>query len=833
MLVARHIHLTTTSLQFSGDVSILSPAGYTLPSGLLSAISIQGDRIMRAKAVAVLTFLLFAVTISQAGSQKVLYTFTGGLDGSQPYQAGVIFDPAGNLYGVTQYGGAYGLGTVFQLTPSPGGAWTETVLHSFTGVPDGKQPQGGLAIDGAGNLYGTTSWGGDPSAGCGTVFELSPSNSGWTFTVLHAFTNGLDGCSPQADLFLSGSFLMGTTAGGGAGSQGTVFSLPISGGSEWVWDLRGTNGEFPGGLGFFPFGTYGTAYFGGAQKVGSVFKLGPGSSIYTKHTFNTTNTAGYWPIGNLAGQSYPTGGFMYGVTSWGGVGGYGTVYQLKECQTCPVADIWNISLLHSFSGLDGDSPWAGVVLDPAGNLYGTTQWGGTDPGYSGTVFKLTRGAKNTWTYKLLYSFTGGTDGSVPTSGVVLDNAGNLYGTTNSGGAFNNGVVYEVVNTTAVVKPTSLTFGPQPLHTTSPAQRISLFNTSSIPITVTSVNLQGEFAVSANKCQNGVKPNTHCDVYVTFTPTGTSTAPRTGAITFVDTAFNSPQSAQLTGTVPYPSKTLVSTSGSPSFVGQAVTFTATVTSTHGTIPDGELVTFYDGTTTLGSVALASGTAAFTTSSLSVREHIIKATYAGDAAFDPSTGSVTQVVEKYPTATTLSSSLNPSIYGQAVTLTATVTSAGPAPTGTVTFKTGSVILGSRTLNTGGVATLATKKIPVGANTVTATYNGNALNGISKSAAITQTVSQASISMVLTSAPNPSAFGASVKFTARLTSNGGLPSGQPATFSYNNVTLGTANVNSYGVATFSTTTLPQGSDAVTAAYAGNVNYSSASATVTQVVH
>src|ERR1019366_3412245 len=292
------------------------------------------------------------------------------------------------------------------------------------------------------------------------------------------------------------------------------------------------------------------------------------------------------------------------------------------------------------------------------------------------------------------------------------------------------------------------------------------------------------------------------------------------------------SATLMEYITVATKTVVTTSGSPSFVGQPVTFTATVTSKYGTIPDGELVTFYDGTTTLGSVALAGGTAAHTTSSLSAKWHYIKAQYAGDTAFTASIGSVQQVVVKYPTTTTLTSGLNPSNYGQAVTLTAKVTSAGPAPTGTVTFRNGSVIPGSKTLNASGVAILTTTKIPVGTDALTDTYNGDAFNAKSVSAAITQTVSQASVSMVLTSYPNPSSFGASVKFTAKLTSNGGLPSGQPVTFSYNGATLGTANVNT-GVATLSTITLPRGSDAVTAAYAGTVDYSSASATVTQVVN
>ena len=291
-------------------------------------------------------------------------------------------------------------------------------------------------------------------------------------------------------------------------------------------------------------------------------------------------------------------------------------------------------------------------------------------------------------------------------------------------------------------------------------------------------------------------------------------------------------AVMLNTSGYATTTQIRSSLNPSFLNQTVTFTAAVTSRSRTIPDGELVTFYDGTMAIASVALAGGTAAYSTSALSAGTHSIKARYSGDALLAPSSGSVTQAVLKYTTTTTLRSSPNPSSYGQPVTLTATVISAGPAPTGTVTFRNGSVILGSRTLNAGGIATLTTTKIPVGTDALTATYNGDASNSKSVSAAITQTVSQAAISMVLTSTPNPSAFGESVKFTATLTSNGGLPSGQPVTFSYNGATLGTANVNSSGVATFSTTTLPHGSHPASAVYAGTVDYSSASASVKQLV-
>ncbi len=188
---------------------------------------------------------------------------------------------------------------------------------------------------------------------------------------------------------------------------------------------------------------------------------------------------------------------------------------------------------------------------------------------------------------------------------------------------------------------------------------------------------------------------------------------------------------------FASKTVVTTSGSSSFVGQPVTFTATVTSSHGPIPDGELVTFHEGTTILSSVALASGTAAYTTSSLPAKSHTIKATYAGDTTFEPSTGWVVQVVDTYPTTTVLGSSANPSAYGQAVTFTATVTPTGPYPlTGRVWFKDGTIGIGSATVS-GGVATLTKLRMAVGTHPITAQYLGDSANGKSTSAVLNQVV------------------------------------------------------------------------------------------------
>ena len=392
---------------------------------------------MRPKTIVVLTFLLCSISSSHAATQKVLYAFTGGLDGSEPY-AGVIFDPAGNLYGVTEFGGLYGKGTVFQLTPS-GGGWTETVLYNFTGGPDGNNPIGGLAIDEAGNLYGTAADNGDPFYQCGTVFKLSPSDSGWTFTVLHTFIGGKDGCVPGSSLLYGGGYLFGTTVNGGPSDQGTAFRLPTSGGSEFNAAFAPNVGRHPwGGIS----GSYGTTFNGGYWGVGNVYEWTYGHHLVSKHGFNLTGGAGHYPLGELLNE-YQAGVLkMYGTTYSGGVGGAGAVYLLTASQY--KYDAWIISVLHHFSGPDGADPGAGLVMDPAGSLYGTTVFGGADPGYAGTVFKLTPGAKNKWTHTLLYSFTGGADGGDIYSGVVLDSAGNLYGTAAGGGPGGvGGVVYEV------------------------------------------------------------------------------------------------------------------------------------------------------------------------------------------------------------------------------------------------------------------------------------------------------------------------------------------------------------------------------------------------------
>jgi uncharacterized repeat protein (TIGR03803 family) len=870
---------------------------------------------------------------------------TGCTDGVGPFSR-LTSDGAGNLYGTTRNGGPGGWpgdGTVFELSPNGSGGWNETVLYSFTGGADGGSPYSYVVFDSVGNLYGTTASGGANGCknfgdGCGVVFELSPVGTSWTETVLYSFAGGTDGADPIAGLILGpAGNLYGTTSGGFGGSDGsgTVFELSPSG-SGWTERVIYTPATTSSGYGIWAGLTMNAAgnIFGVGQST--VFELSPNGSggwnptvIYT---FADALKDGSNPLGTPV---LDQAGNLYGTTSAGGAHNYGTVYKLSPGETG-----WTETILHSFNnnGTDGYDPVAGIVLDAAGNIYGTTSLGGTPSivlGYAripGTVFKLVAPVGNGKTYQEKVLSFDGTDGFAPFGSLILDSStGNLYGTTVDGGvgygsaSTGLGVVFEVsqlapattattlasslnpsiygqaVRFTAAVSSaagtptgtvifyddsTSTTLGSSgTLGNGSTAIWVSSLAAGSHSITAAyqgSATFVASTSAPLNQVVNPATTTTSLasslnPARVTETVTYTATVASqygwaaTGTVVFQDggltiatvtvvanhaaysTKYTSPGTHSITasysgdssntGSVSAAlveqinkglSKTVLTTSGSPSLVGQPVTFTATVTSVYGAIPNGETVTFYDGTTVMGTRTTVGGVATFTTSSLTAKTHTIKATYSGDATFLPSSGTVTQVVNKYNTTTALVSSLNPSNYGQAVTLTAKVTPTGPyQPTGTVTFRNGSVILGSKTLNAGGVATLTTPKIPVGADTLTATYGGDAFNGKSVSAAITQTVSQASISMVLTSTPNPSTFGTSVKFTAKLTSNGGLPSGQPVTFSYNGATLGTANVNSTGVATFYTTTLPRGSDVVTAAYAGTVDYSAVSATVTQVVN
>ena len=392
-----------------------------------------------------------------AQTETVLYRFCSMpncSDGTEPV-AGLLIDTQGDIYGAA-LGGPNGFtaGMVFEITPSK-----ESVVYGFNSVAGGQGPNGGFVRDTNGNFYGTTERGGydkrpcKQSFGCGVVFELSPSG---TENVLYTFTGGPDGSSPNGGLVFDGKGnLYGTTYGGGAGNRrkkaGTVFQLSSTG-IETVLHRFGAykgDGQFPStGLVMDAKGNlYGTTnaggfdgYYDGAghdfcvRGCGTVFEINTSGVETTFYTFKGwKNKDGAEPI---AGLILDAKGNFYGTTAWGGLYGFGTVFELTSAG--------KEKILYSFTGTtDGAIPVGGLVMDSKGNLFGTTYEGGAF-GF-GTVFELTPNGKET----VLYSFADGPDGAYPFDAPVMDAKGNLYGTTYLGGNFNSdcpqgcGVLFKV------------------------------------------------------------------------------------------------------------------------------------------------------------------------------------------------------------------------------------------------------------------------------------------------------------------------------------------------------------------------------------------------------
>ena len=280
-----------------------------------------------------------------------------------------------------------------------------------------------------------------------------------------------------------------------------------------------------------------------------------------------------------------------------------------------------------------------------------------------------------------------------------------------------------------------------------------------------------------------------------------------------------------------STTNLTTSGSPTNVGQTATFTATVSSTYGAIPDGETVTFLDGSNAIGTGSTAGGVATFATSTLSSGNHSITASYPGDSTYQPSTSHVvTQVIQKNTVTVTLTTNANPSVYGLPVTFTATVTSSGPTPTGTVTFKNSGASLGTASLNPQGITSVTTVTLGAGSYSITASYSGDSATSSGASPALTEVVIQAATSLQLVSSINPAAVGSSITFTAIVRSSTAFATGS-VTFTAGSTNLGSATLVN-GVAKLVVSTLPAGSSNITATYAGATSIAGSSASLVQYV-
>jgi len=412
------------------------------------------------------TSLLFitlsAATAIQAAAAAPLRTpvTLNGPNGASPY-AGLILDAAGSLYGTTSNGGAHGYGAVFELSPTANG-WTETVLYSFcqNSCLEGSGPWASLLLDSEGNLYGTTQFGGAHSSG--TVFELSKAANGtWGENVLYSFcssANCADGSVPDSPvIFGAKGQLYGTTLEGGQGSClssnsgcGVAFELTPASGGTWNETVLytftgGDDGGSPvAGLVSDSSGNlYGNTWLGGANLSGVVYELSNVSGAWTQsviHQFCEYQSCldGGYPKATL---TFGPDGHLYGTTGAGGKQsksndvGYGVVFRLASS-----GGVWSENVLYAFSGADGNYPFGGVVFDSSGNLYGTTVDGGASN--LGTVFELSPSG-NEWNETVLHTFSGLLDGSEPYCTLAIDSAGNLFGTTDRGGAAGDGTIFAI------------------------------------------------------------------------------------------------------------------------------------------------------------------------------------------------------------------------------------------------------------------------------------------------------------------------------------------------------------------------------------------------------
>ena len=402
-------------------------------------------RLIRSTLSTLLLVSILSGLASAAIGLKSLHSFTGGSNGFAP-QGALAFDAAGNLYGTTLDGGneahcGGGCGIVFQLSPQTSGGWKFRIIYSFTGETDGSYPSGGVTLDAAGNIYGTTESAG--TGGCGAVWELTPNGNTWTETTLYDFGNQPDGCSPAWGIILDSSGnLYGATSNGGPYNGGTVFQLVPQGDGTWLENIlhafsSGRDGyDAYSGVTMDSSGNlYGTTG-GGIYGAGAVYQLSQSGGAWAETIlfYFTGGQNGSQPYGGVV---LDKSGNLYGTTEFGGLDNVGTVYELT-----PSSGFWKLTVLHNFSGgNDGGVPIGGVVRSASGDLYGPTLYGGY---YEwGTIFRLAPAANGKWTETVLHSFANRFDGSDPQTGLSFDSAGNLYGTTQSGGADGIGAVFEL------------------------------------------------------------------------------------------------------------------------------------------------------------------------------------------------------------------------------------------------------------------------------------------------------------------------------------------------------------------------------------------------------
>ncbi len=449
---------TGTAAQVTGDLDglVFTPTAQQVPIGQTVTTTFTLDDVDTANAVA--TDTTTSVIATAAPPLTTLFTFNGTLNGADPV-GGLLADAKGDLFGMTVQGGASKDGTVFELAKTGGTyAATPTTLVTFAGTSNGRSPAGGLIADAAGDLFSETQVGG--ASGDGTVFEIVNNGTAYATspTTLATFTGTLNGATPFGGLITNAAGdLLGTTSNGGADSDGTVFEMVNTGTSyaspTTLVTFDGTgNGATPkGGLLADPAGDlFGTTNAGGADGDGTVFEIantitGYATTPTTLATFTGPDT-GAQPFGSLITDA---AGDLFGVTETGGADGDGTVFEIANTATGYAAT--PITLL-TFNGAgNGAIPGATLIADAAGDLFGSTESGGAD--HDGTVFELAKTATGyAATPTTLVTFTGTANGSDPRANLIADATGDLFGTTQNGGADNDGTMFELTDT-------GLTFAP--------------------------------------------------------------------------------------------------------------------------------------------------------------------------------------------------------------------------------------------------------------------------------------------------------------------------------------------------------------------------------------
>ena len=402
--------------------------------------------------------------LANAQTESTLYTFSEST--SFWPQGAMLEDGAGNFYGTTRGGGAYGVGTVFELSPPAvlGGAWTLATLYSFVPYGSGGYvPVSDLVKDQAGAFYGTFYSGGDPTCGCGGVYKLVPptvSGGAWTESMLYAFKGNADGRLPAtaALALTTKGTLYGVTTRGGTWDSGVLYQLTTLNGKTYTESVLYSFGDLsdastPSGpiLMDSAGSLYGVASLGGAFNQGALYKYVPAingqlPTYSILYSFGASTTTGSNPNGNLL---FDAGGDIYGVTNSGGdATNDGVVYMLA-----PTKPAYTESVLYTFNTTNGTNPVGGLTWNHKTNqLYGTTSSKNMHPAGDGTVFKLSPPAVKggTWTQQTLFQFTYRVNGGYPTGAPTLDTkTGNIYGTALNGGVTGCdlfcGVIWQIAN----------------------------------------------------------------------------------------------------------------------------------------------------------------------------------------------------------------------------------------------------------------------------------------------------------------------------------------------------------------------------------------------------